>query len=169
MMKKYDRDLAVKYAKRWALKKNPKYANYENYGGDCTNYVSQCMVAGNIPMDTIGKNITQKWHWYSDNKRTPSWSSARYLYEYLMANNNYETANHGVYAKTIRYEELDLGDIVFLYDNEGIYHSMIITKIENLNNRIEYYISQHTMDLIDYPLSLKIEGKRIYVKIVGYH
>ena len=42
----YDRFRAVAYALRWALSRNPRYYDFEDIGGDCTNYVSQCLFAG---------------------------------------------------------------------------------------------------------------------------
>ena len=42
----YRRDLAVAYAHRWAYGRNPAYFDYEELGGDCTNYASQCLFAG---------------------------------------------------------------------------------------------------------------------------
>ncbi|MGL5314596.1 MAG: amidase domain-containing protein, partial [Peptostreptococcaceae bacterium] len=37
----YDRDAAVAYAQKWALGRNPAYKDYEPWGGDCTNFISQ--------------------------------------------------------------------------------------------------------------------------------
>ena len=45
-IKKYKRDDSVKYAKKWAYLRNPKYYNYDAIGGDCTNFVSQCIYEG---------------------------------------------------------------------------------------------------------------------------
>ena len=42
----YDRKQAIKYAKAWAYFRNPNYYNFDNIGGDCTNYISQCIYAG---------------------------------------------------------------------------------------------------------------------------
>ena len=42
----YDRRRAVEYALRWALSRNPEYYDFEDIGGDCTNFVSQCLFAG---------------------------------------------------------------------------------------------------------------------------
>ena len=42
----YDPNKAVEYAKNWAYKRNPKYHDYSNEGGDCANFVSQCLIAG---------------------------------------------------------------------------------------------------------------------------
>ena len=37
----YNREAAVSYARRWALGRNPAYMDYELWGGDCTNFISQ--------------------------------------------------------------------------------------------------------------------------------
>lgn len=33
----YHRNDALLYAKKWALDRNPRYLDFENMGGDCTN------------------------------------------------------------------------------------------------------------------------------------
>ena len=43
---KYNRLKAVEYAKRWAYKRNPKYYNFDEIGGDCTSFISQCIYEG---------------------------------------------------------------------------------------------------------------------------
>lgn len=42
----YNSQLAYNYAKTWALSRNPNYYDYSNEGGDCANFVSQCLIAG---------------------------------------------------------------------------------------------------------------------------
>ena len=42
----YDPSKAVAYAKKWAYYRNPDYYDYSNLGGDCANFVSQCLIAG---------------------------------------------------------------------------------------------------------------------------
>ncbi|MEG0115374.1 MAG: amidase domain-containing protein, partial [Hydrogenoanaerobacterium sp.] len=42
----YDREKAIQYAHTWAYFRNPAYYNFEEIGGDCTNYASQCLYAG---------------------------------------------------------------------------------------------------------------------------
>ena len=42
----YSRSDAVAYAHRWAFSRNPKFMNYDRFGGDCTNFISQCIHAG---------------------------------------------------------------------------------------------------------------------------
>ena len=44
----YDPNKAIAYAKKWAKSRNPKYHDYSNEGGDCANFVSQCLIAGGL-------------------------------------------------------------------------------------------------------------------------
>ena len=46
----YNRKAAVKYAKQWCNSFNPKYHNYNPEGGDCANFVSQCLIAGGMDL-----------------------------------------------------------------------------------------------------------------------
>lgn len=169
MFYEYDRIGATQYARGWALSRNPKFQDYEEWGGNCTNYISQCVNAGGIPMDPYGDNVMKEWYWYSDNKRTPSWTAAQPFFEYFTRNNNDNTNNFGAYAAESNYEEMELGDIVQLIKDGKAYHTMIITGILFAGDEVyDYLISQNTYDLLDYPLSLKV-GERRYLKIFGYY
>ena len=42
----YDREKAVNYAREWAFSRNPAFYTFDDIGGDCTNFVSQCIYAG---------------------------------------------------------------------------------------------------------------------------
>lgn len=169
MFYEYDRIAAVQYARQWALKRNPKFQDYEDWGGNCTNYISQCVNAGGVPMDPYGGNVMKQWYWYSDKKRTPSWTAAQPFFEYFTGNNNSNTQNFGVYAAEVGYDDLELGDIVQLVKYGKAYHTMIITGILLDGDKVQDYLeSQNTYDLLDYPLSLKV-GERRYLKIFGYY
>lgn len=165
----YDREKAVAYARKWALSHNPVFGNYENYGGDCTNFISQCIHAGNIPFDHNGKNVLEKWYWYSEYSRTPTWTAAEPFYKYITGNNNSNTQKIGIYARDASYNELEIGDIVQLTFEGNAYHTMIITDVVlDEEYLVDYLEAQHTYDLLDYPLSLK-EGVQRYIKILGYY
>ena len=45
-IQEYDRGSAVSYAHRWAYDRNPAFYDFSPLGGDCTNYASQCLLAG---------------------------------------------------------------------------------------------------------------------------
>ena len=167
-MRAYDRNAAVNYARKWALSRNSVYKDYEKYGGNCTNFISQCLVAGGILFDHQGQDLTEQWYWYSDGYRTPSFTSATSLKRYLLKNNHQTLKTKGVYAIQTTYANLTLGDIVFKSVNGKVTHSMIVTGIvrDYDGNVVDYLICQHSYDLKDYPLSQK-EGEMSYIKILG--
>jgi len=44
----YDRAAVYDYTSIWWNDRNPLYFDYSDYGGDCANFVSQCIIAGGI-------------------------------------------------------------------------------------------------------------------------
>jgi hypothetical protein len=83
-LKEYNRESAVAYAEKWAYKRNPRYGNFDGMGGDCTNFISQCVFAGSGVM-----NFTPVTGWYYLDyyRRSPSWSGVAFFYDFL-ANNS---------------------------------------------------------------------------------
>ena len=79
----YNRLAAVAYAKRWAMARNPAFYDFSELGGDCTNFVSQCVYAGSLVM-----NFTPTFGWYyrSLQDRTPSWTGVDYFYNFMVNN-----------------------------------------------------------------------------------
>ena len=130
--KLYNRDNAVNYADKYSLKYNDNYKNFNNNGGDCTNFVSQCIHEGNIPLSST-------WRPY-----TSPWIRVNELY-YFLTRNKYaiEVPNFSLLAK---------GDIIQFFSNsKGFFaHSGIITNILD-NGEILY--SCHSYDKHNYPLS----------------
>ncbi|MGN1223735.1 MAG: amidase domain-containing protein [Ruminococcus sp.] len=72
----YDASAAVSYAKTYWSHYNPNYANYNDIGGDCANFVSQCLHAGGLEM-------TDGWYWYSYSDRSASWAACPSMYKYF--------------------------------------------------------------------------------------
>ena len=72
----YDRVAAVAYAHRWAFSRNPRFYDYEEIGGDCTNFASQCLYAGSRVM-----NYTPVYGWYyiNANEKAPAWTGVEYF------------------------------------------------------------------------------------------
>ena len=118
----YDRELAYLYAKRWALSFNPNYYNFSGLGGDCTNFVSQCIHAGGVAMnfDRYG------WFYLSLTSRAPAWSGVNEFW-------NFGTSNTGVGLKLTECElsDLDVGDIIQLYNGQKYYHNLFVTSVDN--------------------------------------
>lgn len=119
---KYDRDAAVRYAHKWWNSFNP---NFRSFSVDCTNYVSQVLYAGGIPMNYTGK-VNTGW-WYSGNggkedKWSYSWAVAHSLRWFFAAGKGIRVES----AASAR--ELLPGDVIcYDWDGDGVWqHNTVV-------------------------------------------
>ncbi|MDR9796635.1 MULTISPECIES: amidase domain-containing protein [Aeribacillus] len=104
----YDRLKSVQYAERWWNSRNP---NYPYFDVNCTNYVSQCLRAGDAPMRGY-PNRSSGW-WLANNNWSYSWSVAHALMLYL------STSKTGLRAEEVSSPELLKPGDVICYDFQG--------------------------------------------------
>ena len=79
----YNRQWVVNYARVWAYSRNPRFYDFSDLGGDCTNFASQCIFAGAgvmIYTPEVG------WFYIDANDRSPSWTGVEFLYDFLVNN-----------------------------------------------------------------------------------
>ena len=67
-LREYDRKSVIKYAKKWAHDRNPKYYNFDNVGGDCTAFASQCIYEG---VKIMNYNTNGWFYKNANNKHLP--------------------------------------------------------------------------------------------------
>ncbi|MBQ7117257.1 MAG: amidase domain-containing protein [Clostridia bacterium] len=137
----YDRQAAINYAREWAFERNPRFYDFSDIGGDCTNFVSQCLYAGSGVM-----NFTPVYGWYylSSSNRTASWTGVEYLYNFLVSNEGV-----GPFGREIGEREAEIGDVVQLGKYDGdFYHTIIITALYP-----EILVASHSNDAFGRPLS----------------
>ena len=145
----YLRRRAVAYAERWALSRNPLFYDFAGSGGDCTNFVSQCILAGCCTM-----NFTPTFGWYfrSSADRAPAWTSVEYLYDFLTGAPDFAAENGGIgpYGHEVPTVLARAGDVVQLADDSGdFYHTLLITDVRPDG----LLVSAHTNDALNRPLS----------------
>ncbi len=153
--KEYNRRKAVEYAKKWAYGRNPAYYDFSEIGGDCTNFISQCLYAGSGVM-----NYTPETGWYyrSINDRSPSWTGVEFLYDFLIANRT-----RGPFAEETVAQDMKIGDVIQLGNRERFYHSLLVTGIQN--GRI--FVAAHTFNAYMRPLQSYTFDRARYLHIVG--
>ena len=117
--KSYIRERAVEYASKWAFSRNPLFYDYTGIGGNCTNFVSQCLYAGSC---TMNFTPVYGWSYLSDRERTASWTGVEFLYNFLAGNKG-----TGPFGHEVGIEELLTGDVVQLgREKEGFYHTLLV-------------------------------------------
>lgn len=174
----YDRQAAVDYARQWvgltAMTRNPKWGIYDDYGGNCNNFTSQCLYAGGIPMDIYGYD-TQQWKWYSDvpnsyaeaRGRSSSWSGVDEFYTYVNENNGYglvAEADANLYTA-------EPGDVL-QYGADGEWkHSVLVTEVvkDDSGQPVDFLIASNTTDRIDWPMSAYAYADVRLIHVLGYN
>lgn len=140
--KEFMREQVVLYARKYALVRNPLFYTFEGIGGNCTNFASQCVLAGSC---TMNYTAIYGWYYLSINRRSASWTGVDFFFDFM-------TTNQGVgpYGRVITINEVQPADLIQLQNSEGrFYHTLVVTKVENG----EIYICANSNDALDRPLS----------------
>lgn len=152
----YDRAAVVRYARRWAYRRNPAYYNFDDLGGDCTNFASQCIYAG---CGVMNFTPTFGWYYLDVNNRAPAWTGVEFLYNFLVGNQG-----EGPYAEEVAREDVLPGDIVQLGDETGdFYHTPVVVAIR----RGRIYVAAHSSDAYFRSLSSYDAPQIRYLHILG--
>ena len=174
----YDADAAVAYSYEWAgkyqMKRNPDFFAFDDYGGNCNNFTSQCILAGGVPMDITG-DINRQWKYYgtgienapSAKGRSMSWTGVEYFWDYARKNGgrgmSCETNKNLFCARP--------GDIVqYVSGGVGV-HSVIVTKVirDADGNVVELMINSNTTDKVDCPMSIYGYTEFRLIRVVGWN
>lgn len=157
----YDRNAVVAYAHRWAYGRNPAFYDYENLGGDCTNFASQCIYAGSGVM-----NYTPTFGWYyiDANQKAPAWTGVPYLYNFLTR----KPRSVGPVGRPCQLEELLPGDLIQLsFKGDTFHHSPIVVAVGNPVTPETILVAAHSYDADNRPLSTYEYRQARYIHIIG--
>ena len=138
--KEYNRTNALRYARRWALDRNPLFFSFNGIGGDCTNFVSQCVYAGSGVMNFSAE---LGWYYISPELRAPSWTSVRYFYEFITQNEG-----AGPYGYDAPLSEALPGDVIQLayQGNEAFTHTLLVVSVGRNPSPQNIFLAAHTND-----------------------
>jgi hypothetical protein len=158
----YDREAAVAYAHDWAFSRNPEYYDFERIGGDCTNFVSQCIYAATGKMNPTPET---GWFYYDINDRAPAWTSVIYIYNFLINNKSV-----GPFGHQVPLNEIAVGDLVQLrMDKSDYQHTPIIVSIGKPLGLDSILVAAHSYDSDYRPLNTykNVQAMR-FIHIDGY-
>ncbi len=175
----YDPNKGIVYARKNALyselPEKEKLFYYAYNGGDCTNFMSQCVWAaygGYVEEDLklTKKNISKKYRmvytgnlntsWYGtmpDGGGTPYWENVKQFYNYVTSPK--EKGPKGKVYGSGKQADFDLnnvspGNILQFWpaNKERWYHSVYVTGVYSGGSVPHIYVCQHSMDMKDRPL-----------------
>jgi hypothetical protein len=154
--KPYLRERAVSYARKYAFGQNPIFGNFRGIGGNCTNFVSQCIYAGSC---TMNYTPTFGWYYISLDDRSPSWTGVQFFYNFMIDNKDV-----GPYGREASLDEMEIGDVIQLGNNQdGFYHTLLIVGFEGEDP----LVAAQTDDAFGRPLSTYTYDFSRFIKILG--
>lgn len=146
-VQQYNRLAAVRYAHKWAYGRNPAFYDYEEIGGDCTNYASQCLFAGTGVM-----NYTKDFGWYyiDSDEKAPAWTGVEYLHQFLTR----DPVTQGPVGEEVDVNDVRPGDILQLSFNAERYQHTPVVVVAGRNPTPQtIWVAAHSYDADYRPLS----------------
>lgn len=159
----YNRQAAVDYAHRWAYLRNPDYYNFDELGGDCTNFASQCLYAGSGVM-----NYTPTFGWFynSQYSRAPAWTGVPFFYNFLTR----KEKSPGPVGQETGLDQAQPGDFVQLRFAAGPFaHNPVIVDVGSPAALDTILVAAHTEDADYRPLSTYPIGELRLIHILGVY
>ena len=159
----YNRQAAVEYAHRWAYHRNPDYYNFDELGGDCTNFASQCLYAGSGVMDYAP---TFGWYYNGPNSRAPAWTGVPFFYNYLTRKGE----RPGPAGEETGIARMRPGDVVQLSFSDGVFaHAPVIVAAGSPPRPENILVAAHSEDTDYRPLSSYPAREVRFLHILGVY
>ena len=129
----YNRSAAASYANTYVYSPNTSsWCDYSSSGGDCTNFVSQCLYAGGWSKFNNGSYCsTGSWYHNGVGKCTNTSTTKNYSCSWTQAADMQSllSVSSRVVPASYPASSLEVGDIIQLKNSSGIaYHTMIVTQ-----------------------------------------
>lgn len=135
----YNRAAAVSYAHKWAYARNPAYYDYEKIGGDCTNFVSQCLFAGSGVMNYSRSG----WYYRNANDKSPSWTGVEFLHDFLTRT----SGTRGPHGRDADISEAEPGDVIqLLFSGVRFSHSLLVVDTGSTPRTDNILVAAHSYD-----------------------
>lgn len=167
----YNREAAAAYAEYWVGRRNKVWNDFTGQGGNCQNFVSQCLYAGGIPRDISGGQL---WSWKRTDSSMPenqentlTWINVKEFRRYISDNRGY-----GLLAVAdAPYLEGEIGDVIQMGFSGNWSHTVLISHVvtDGQGNTIDYLIDSNTADLKNFPVSAYSLPCQSLVKVCGWN
>lgn len=137
----YDGAKASNYALKYALNYNSNYANFNGSGGDCTNFISQCLKSGGISQHVGTAYSGNCWFYKTSTNRSSTWTGANEFRKYVTGSSS------KINMPSSSWGSVTHGDIIQLMNGSSAYHSLIVSGVAyGSSGRSDLLICCHTSD-----------------------
>lgn len=102
------------------------------------------------------------WYYSSLNSRAPAWTGVEEFWSFGIGNEG-----KGIRLMACAYQDLSLSDVIQLGDNNGFYHSLIVSKIEYNSLGKNVFVCAHDYAALDIALTDYSYRKIRYGKIMN--
>lgn len=170
----YDRDAALEYAERWTSV-NVRMRNtevWQDYDQDSVNFVSQCIYAGVGRMDTSGSYL---WKWFDpvidyvheDRGCSRPWILGENFWSYCTDNSRIGLCT----VTDVAGGQMEKGDVIQLMFGDSVMFQVIVTDVvtDRKGRTVEFLVSGHDSELVNYPLSAVHCDSVRMIKIIGFN
>jgi hypothetical protein len=168
---KYNRKGAVGYAERWAFTRNPAYSDYTDWGGDCTNFVSQALHEGSAIPETAstGQVGSKGWYYSGANDRAAAWTDVSSLYDFTVKGHFWEAGPEGV--EQANESDLDEGDLIqYEWGDGGTWNHTVMVVWMFKTSATSWYplVAGHSDDVDNYPFEALNYAEYRFIHITGF-
>lgn len=156
----YNTSAATNYALTYALTPNTSYADFTNIGGDCTNFISQCLYAGGKNMHYGAAYTGDCWYYTTSTNRSSTWTGAAEFRSYVLSSNSQ------LGMSTSDWNNVSNGDIIQMLSSDSAYHSLIITGVAYSSyGRSDLLVCAHTTNRRHVSLNSYYSGTKAYYHV----
>ncbi|OAX49800.1 amidase domain-containing protein [Paenibacillus sp. AD87] len=175
--KNYKRKQAVAYANKYAgiawrandnVRYNAKYKNYNNLGGDCTNFASQAL---GDPAEGGGLPMKGAWRYHFSKGGTRTWVQTDAFKNFILYSGYGKRIATESFSKLVEKTEthphgsigeLAAGDLIAHVMHNDVDHFSIVTGFDQRGYPL---VNSHTADRFQAPFDLGWDNKTTYILI----
>lgn len=154
----YDRTAAVSYLMQWVARRDPDWAAYDDYGGNCINFASQTLYAGGIPM-------SGHWYWAGEEDYSYAWINVGGFTDWVTGD-----PSPLVCDPDAAYYTGHPGDLILMGIETARNHATTISSLvaDEEGRTVDYLLCSNTDDLLNFPAGAYYYTNQRLIRIFGW-
>lgn len=154
----YDRTAAVSYLMQWVARRNPDWAAYDDYGGNCINFASQALYAGGIPM-------SDHWYWAGEEDYSYAWINVGGFTDWVTGD-----PSPLVCDPDAAYYTGQPGDLILMGIETARNHATAISSLvtDEEGRAVDYLLCSNTDNLLNFPAGACCYTNQRLIRIFGW-